>query len=182
MPFSLRLLVFKSLTALSICIMKCRGLLQCCRLLACRWSGWQETGVASFLGSSPNPKKACFQGCWAVAAQICCSRLHCMASTLVLCHTASQPEACHAETPQPDHAGCQLNSRSAQAACLRDMRHLPTHLFINGVQQDVLGLEGLPHGLPDSLEGAQPLFDVVQMLVLLILGWLSILQQAGVWC
>ena len=48
-----------------------------------------------------------------------------MASTLVLCHTASQPEACHAKTPQPDHAGCQLNSRSAQAACLRDMRHLP---------------------------------------------------------
>jgi len=51
-------------------------------------------------------------------------------------------------------------------------------LSINGVNQDILGLQSFSHGLTNALEGGQALLNVIKMEVLLLLGHLPVLQAS----
>ena len=51
-------------------------------------------------------------------------------------------------------------------------------LSIDGVNQDILGLQSFSHRLTNALEGGQALLNVVKMEILLPLGHLPILQAS----
>lgn len=50
-------------------------------------------------------------------------------------------------------------------------------LSVNGVYEHILGLQGLSHGLTNAFQGGQALLYIVQVQVLLLLGYLPVLHS-----
>ena len=51
------------------------------------------------------------------------------------------------------------------------------HPLVDGVDEHILVGHGLPHGLGNASQGAHPLLDVVQRLVLALEGQVLLLQE-----